>query len=77
MPQAYLDKNTPVAYERLTLGGYRLYYTIDYIFGSSNSEEVVDETEEIEEVEEPVEIEVVEEPVEDEDPVETPVEFLQ
>lgn len=36
VPQAYLDKNTPMAYERLVIGGYRLYYTIDYIFGDSN-----------------------------------------
>jgi len=35
--QDYLDKNIPVAYERLIIGGYRLYYTIDYIFGSSSS----------------------------------------
>lgn len=33
VPQAYLDKNIPVAETRLVIGGYRLYYTIDYIFG--------------------------------------------
>ena len=38
VPQAYLDKNTPLAYERLTLGGYRLFYQIEYIFGDSNDE---------------------------------------
>ena len=36
MPQAYLDKNIPLAYERLVIGGYRLYHAVDYIFGSSN-----------------------------------------
>lgn len=35
VPQDYLDKNTPMAYERLVLGGYRLYYTIDFIFGDA------------------------------------------
>lgn len=37
VPQAYLDKWLPVAYQRLTLGGYRLYYIINYIFGDSSS----------------------------------------
>ncbi len=36
VPQAYLDKNVPIAYERLVIGGYRLYYTINYIFGDSD-----------------------------------------
>jgi len=35
VPQAYLDKNISVAYERLIVGGYRLYYTMTYIFGDS------------------------------------------
>ena len=43
VPQAYLDKNIPVAYERLIIGGYRLYYTINYIFDSSNDENVMHE----------------------------------
>ena len=43
VPQAYLDKNTPVAYERLVLGGYRLYYTIDYIFKDSNDATALDD----------------------------------
>ena len=41
VPQEYLDKNKPIAYDRLMKGGYRLYWTIDYIFGGSN--EVVDQ----------------------------------
>lgn len=36
VPQDYLDKNIPLAYERLTLGGYRLFYTIEYIFGDAD-----------------------------------------
>ena len=32
VPQEYLDKNIPVANERLTIGGYRLYYVISFIF---------------------------------------------
>ena len=39
--QEYLDKNTPIAYERLIIGGYRLFYTIDYIFGSSSSSSII------------------------------------
>jgi len=39
VPQAYLDKNVPLAYERLILGGYRLYYTIDFIFGDAKGAE--------------------------------------
>lgn len=31
-----MDKNIPIAYERIILGGYRLYYLIDYIFGDSD-----------------------------------------
>ena len=37
VPQEYLDKWKPVAYERLILGGYRLYYLIDYIFSDSKA----------------------------------------
>ena len=37
VPQEYLDKWKPVAYERLILGGYRLYYLVDYIFSDSNA----------------------------------------
>jgi hypothetical protein len=36
VPQAYLDKNIPLARERLNIGGYRLYYILNFIFGSSN-----------------------------------------
>ena len=32
VPQDYLDKNIPVAYSQILLGGYRLAYTINYIF---------------------------------------------
>lgn len=39
VPQAYLDKNIKIAYERLIIGGYRLYYTMTYIFGDSLSAE--------------------------------------
>lgn len=39
VPQAYLDKYVPVANQRLTVGGYRLFYTIDYIFGDGNQAE--------------------------------------
>lgn len=35
VPQDYLDKNIPVANERLIIGGYRLYYIINYIFSDS------------------------------------------
>ena len=36
VPQEYLDKWKPVAYERLMVGGYRLAYLINYIFGDSS-----------------------------------------
>merc|ERR1712051_352035 len=36
VPQDYLDKWHPTAYERLIIGGYRLYYVIDYIFKDQN-----------------------------------------
>jgi len=39
VPQDYIDKWLPVAYERINIGGYRLYYTIDYIFGSDSLSE--------------------------------------
>lgn len=32
VPQAYLDKNIPIAYSQINKGGYRLFYTIKYIF---------------------------------------------
>lgn len=32
VPQAYLDKNTPIIQSRIVLGGYRLYALIRYIF---------------------------------------------
>jgi hypothetical protein len=32
VPQAYLDKNTPIIQERIVLGGYRLYALMRYIF---------------------------------------------
>ena len=32
VPEEYLTKNIPLAYERLMIGGYRLYYALDYIF---------------------------------------------
>ena len=32
VPQEYLDKNIPVANSRITIGGYRLYYIINFIF---------------------------------------------
>ena len=35
--QDYLDKNLPVAYEQLVLGGYRLFYTIKYMFGDDDT----------------------------------------
>ena len=35
--QDYLDQNIPVAYQQLMKGGYRLFYTIDFIFGSASS----------------------------------------
>ena len=37
VPQEYLDKWKPVAYERLILGGYRLYYLVDYIFSDAKA----------------------------------------
>ena len=36
VPQDYIDKWLPVAYERINIGGYRLYYTIDFIFSSDS-----------------------------------------
>ena len=33
VPQAYLDEYKPIAYQQINLGGYRLYYAINYIFG--------------------------------------------
>ena len=38
VPQAYLDKNIPIAYHQLVKGGYRLYYTMTYIFGDSSND---------------------------------------
>jgi len=35
VPQDYLDKNIPVAYHQIVKGGYRLYWTINYMFGDS------------------------------------------
>ena len=32
LPQDYIDKNLIVCNERITLGGYRLAYLIEYIF---------------------------------------------
>jgi hypothetical protein len=32
VPQAYLDKNTPIIQGRIVLGGYRLYALMRYIF---------------------------------------------
>lgn len=32
VPQAYLDKNTPIIQSRIVLGGYRLYALMRYIF---------------------------------------------
>lgn len=32
VPEAYLKKNIPLAYEQLVLGGYRMYLVLDYIF---------------------------------------------
>ena len=55
VPQDYLDKNLPVAYEQLTKGGYRLFYTIDYIFGDSNEAPVFKTLETDLENEEPLE----------------------
>ncbi len=37
VPQDYLDQNIPVAYQQIMKGGYRLYYTIDFIFSSASS----------------------------------------
>ena len=66
VPQDYLDKNVDVAYERLVLGGYRLYYTITYMFGSSNNlvnDEEIDEAEDfVKMIREIMDIMVPEEP---------------
>ena len=32
VPQEYLDKNIPIAYRQIVLGGYRMYLVFDYIF---------------------------------------------
>lgn len=32
VPAEYLEKNIPIAYDRILIGGYRLYYALDYIF---------------------------------------------
>lgn len=39
VPKAYLEKNVPIANERITLGGYRLYYIIDYMFSKKKHTE--------------------------------------
>lgn len=39
VPQAYLDKNIPVANERLTIGGYRLYYIVNFMFSPAAAPE--------------------------------------
>ena len=33
--EEYQDKWRPVIYERLNIGGHRLYYALNYIFGDS------------------------------------------
>jgi len=42
VPEAYLEKNVPIAYERLIIGGYRLSYTLQYIFGAAREEDARD-----------------------------------
>ena len=37
VPQEYLDKWKPVAYEQLMKGGYRLAYVVNYMFGDNKS----------------------------------------
>ena len=37
VPQAYLDKFKPVAYERLIIGGYRLAYLVNFMFGDNSA----------------------------------------
>lgn len=32
VPQRYLDKNIPIAYKQIVVGGYRMFMIIDYIF---------------------------------------------
>ena len=39
VPQDYLDKWIPVAESRITIGGYRLAYVLNYIFGTSTDED--------------------------------------
>ena len=36
VPQDYLDKNIPVAENQIVIGGYRLAYVINFIFGDSS-----------------------------------------
>ena len=43
VPQDYIDKNLPIAENQIVLGGYRLYYIISYIFGSSVEESAHDD----------------------------------
>ena len=41
VPQAYLDKNIPIAEAQLVKGGYRLAFVLDHIFSTSNESEDV------------------------------------
>jgi hypothetical protein len=38
VPQWYLDENLQVCWDRITLGGYRLAYLIEYIYPATSQE---------------------------------------
>ena len=37
VPDDYINKWKPVTYKQLVLGGYRLYYAVNFIFGDDSS----------------------------------------
>ena len=41
VPQAYIDKNLPIAESQIMKGGYRLAYVLDYVFSDSSTDEAV------------------------------------
>ena len=43
VPKEYLEKWTPVAYERLLLGGYRLASLLEYIFSDKVADDAMEQ----------------------------------
>ena len=41
VPQAYIDKNKPIAESQIMKGGYRLAYILDHIFSDAKSDDFI------------------------------------